>query len=131
MKLRTWAKKAVEAIRAPRNRHVRKAKPKRTSQWTTRDGRVIRVCDMDDTHLANTIRYLERTQVARREHEIHVCMGALSTLHGEMAIDCAERELDGLMDDFNVDAGLPNIYFEMCDEAEERGLLPDYAAKEV
>lgn len=28
--------------------------------WKTKDGRKVRVCDMDDAHLINTIRYMDR-----------------------------------------------------------------------
>jgi len=28
--------------------------------WTTRNGRIVAICDMDDQHLVNTIRMLER-----------------------------------------------------------------------
>lgn len=31
-----------------------------TKHWTTADGRTLRVCDMTDAHLLNTIRYLRR-----------------------------------------------------------------------
>jgi hypothetical protein len=33
-------------------------------EWQTRDGRVLKIYDMDDRHLENTIRYIERTAVA-------------------------------------------------------------------
>ncbi len=31
-----------------------------TDFWTTRDGTHVRICEMDDNHLMNTIRMLER-----------------------------------------------------------------------
>lgn len=32
----------------------------RTQFWTTKDGRNIRVCDMSDRHLNNTVAYIKR-----------------------------------------------------------------------
>jgi len=31
-----------------------------TGYWKTGDGKKVRICDMDNRHLINTIRYLER-----------------------------------------------------------------------
>lgn len=47
--------------------------------WTTRDGRVIRVSDMDDTHVLNTLRHLER----RIEEEEDGAMTAAGYAGGE------------------------------------------------
>lgn len=33
-------------------------------EWQTRDGRVLKFCDMDDRHLKNTIALIERTAAA-------------------------------------------------------------------
>jgi hypothetical protein len=38
-----------------------------TKLWTMRDGRKVRVCDMDDGHLLNAMRMLDRT--GQREFE--------------------------------------------------------------
>lgn len=44
--------------------------------WVTKDGRDIKVTEMDDQHLANAKNYLERRLAKReyRENEIHDCM---------------------------------------------------------
>ena len=42
---------------------------KQTAIWKTRDGKEIRVCDMTDSHLKNTIAFLER-MVHSQEWEV-------------------------------------------------------------
>lgn len=37
--------------------------------WTTRDGRRLRICDMTDAHLRNTLRMLYRNGVCRPDME--------------------------------------------------------------
>lgn len=67
---------------------------KKTKRWTTKDGRKIRICDMTDSHLLNTVAMLERYQKAAESYAISSGHQALSTLRGEMAVDLVERELD-------------------------------------
>lgn len=45
--------------------------PKQTKIWTTRDGERIRICDMTDTHLVNTINMLVRGAPGRYAHALN------------------------------------------------------------
>lgn len=38
--------------------------------WTTRDGRVFKLCEMTDTHLLNTIKYIERGRAVWQNRRI-------------------------------------------------------------
>lgn len=38
--------------------------PKQTARWKTKDGTKIRVCDMDDQHLHNAIKFIRRQWAA-------------------------------------------------------------------
>lgn len=66
--------------------------------WVTRDGREISIREMTDEHLVNTLRMLRRNApVVRLRYEfalIRRLESLLCGLQGEMAIDCAEREID-------------------------------------
>lgn len=71
---------------------------KNTDVWTTKEGRDVRICDMDDRHLINTIKYLERTKIC-------IVGGDLDDPWGDTA-DGTEHDL----------------YPVLCDERKRRGL---------
>ncbi len=62
--------------------------------WATKDGRRIRVRQMDDCHLVNTVNYLLRTEFVMRWQGIMDAKALLATVHGEQALFALEREID-------------------------------------
>lgn len=79
--------------------------------WTTKSGEKLRIVDMTDSHLVNTIRMLERKCV-NHDTMIYPSFG------GEMAQYYAEQE-------FFEDMGKPAFppqYPHLCAEADRRGL---------
>jgi len=44
---------------------------KQTAKWKTKDGKVIRICDMDDNHLVNTLKLFKKQaqKIYKKEHE--------------------------------------------------------------
>jgi hypothetical protein len=58
--------------------------------WKTKDGKSIRIRDMEDSHLVNAIRFLARA------HERYVrdacAIDVAAIFNGEMARMCAEQE---------------------------------------
>ena len=92
----------------------------RERMWTTAEGKRLRVRDMDNGHLVNTIRMLER----RADGEIGACMAI------------AAAEYDGYSDVFDdADVGsIYPIYDDMVAEAKRRGLdltVPAFAANRI
>jgi len=96
--------------------------PAHTKQWTTKDKRTLRVCDMDDIHLMNTIKFLERTCKKRLVYDLALAEWALDFVTGDIATYTAERHADSLSD-VTLNDYLPAIYFDMVEEAEQRGLV--------
>ena len=89
------------------------------SIWTTREGVEMEVSKMDDNHLLNTIRFLERRHNAKRTNIDAYFVGPLAMPQGEMAQDAFWQEFDHAVDTLGpFDA----IYTDMLDEAEARGL---------
>jgi hypothetical protein len=91
---------------------------KQTVVWTTRDKVKIRVCDMSDSHLQNTIDLLERRAKSKLSNLInfYICC---PQPNGEMAQDAFDGEFDRLMD-ANWAVFLPEIYENLKLEQERR-----------
>jgi len=90
--------------------------------WVTRDGAKMRIRDMTNSHLLNSIRMLERNKERAQEQAIELMYRSLGGLHGEHAIDAGEQALD-FLENGEVDThDIFPVYVELTDEAERRGL---------
>jgi len=95
---------------------------KQTKLWTTKTGDKIRICDMSDTHLINTIKMLERCIDRLTQESIIGCCEAGRFLHGEQALQNVEDALlDLTYNGIDPSEEIP-IYNNLCDEALRRNL---------
>jgi hypothetical protein len=99
-----------------------------TKIWTCKDGRRVRICDMDNQHLVNTVRMLER--------KMEDAQSAMNPFmypppQGEMALMAWENECaryhEGSFDDDGGDltyllSSRHPLYEPLLDELERRGL---------
>ena len=85
----------------------------KVATWKTKDGRVLKVADMEDSHLINTIKYMQRRAEHIQWKDVLQMSRFADTLNGEMAVDCAEQSIVELGDMH------PEDYLET---------LPDYQA---
>lgn len=69
-----------------------KRKVKQT-EWKTRDGRILKICDMTTSHLKNTVKYLRVRGYVTPDTFESCAMYAFSSLAGDMAQMAAENEL--------------------------------------
>ena len=85
-------------------------------KWTMRDGTRIWIKDMDDSHLLNTLRMLQRNAHYLRDQTEYEGFKMLNFLQGEMAIESVEQELRKDWTDY-----LPDIYDDLLRYARKRG----------
>lgn len=93
-----------------------------TKTWKQKDGSEIRVCDMDISHLENTIKMLERAGYAKM-HKLHNESLSWAEPQGEMAAMVFEDGLDELLEDIcygHFEKYVNPIYFDMLEEVDRR-----------
>lgn len=93
---------------------------KQTKLWKTKSGERIRICDMKDLHLLNTIKYLHRVFDTWQDQSLLDVASAYGVCGGDMAlysVECAEQDI------INADIydEIPILY-NLEQEAERRGL---------
>lgn len=88
-----------------------------TKKWTQKDGTKIRICDMKDSHLLNSIKMLNRMVETERATLWYPCF------QGEMAQFYAEQEYENFMSDD--ECAYPEIYWDLINDADRRGLKYD------
>jgi hypothetical protein len=89
----------------------------RLKKWTTQSGEQIRIKDMDNNHLLNTIAMLERNAQSILESELAAC--ASIGFQGEMA----QMDQEHFLSYASADDYLPEIYDDLFEEAVRRNLL--------
>lgn len=97
----------------------------KASEWKTKSGQVLKIKDMTDSHLLNTIRFLERAGEKQMQQEIAAAWSCLSSLQGEMATFYCEQDIDRLEETTLEDwLNMTNPkYNRLVAEAEKRKLL--------
>jgi hypothetical protein len=92
-----------------------------TKKWTQKDGTKIRICDMSNQHLLNTIDFLERYSIKRMNYE-HAKFLSYPEPSGEMAMDAYDQGLEQMAQESAEDY-MPQIYWDLQNEKERRGLI--------
>ena len=88
-------------------------------QWTTKDGSKIRIKDMENDHLVNTINFLEKRAMQMAEAELRAC--ANISFSGEEAQRMQDDFLENTPEDI-VENYLPDIFEDLIEEASKRDL---------
>lgn len=82
-------------------------------EWKCQDGRVLKIVDMADGHLRNTIRMLRRNGYCTTT-EFADCAAYATAVNGEYAALAAENEMDQMRPASQLD--------DLIAEADRRGL---------
>ncbi len=84
-------------------------------KWKMKNGQKIWIKDMEDSHLLNTLKLLQRNAWAVESYNSKVALLALQSLQGEQAIYSMENELNRDWWEF-----LPSIYNSLIAYAKKR-----------
>lgn len=96
-----------------------------TGWWMMRDGTRIKIKNMKDSHLLNTIKMMEDRVIPGMEDEISAGWQIYGFVQGEMAEMCIEQDLGRAEEDLFEAQGKLS---ELKAEADKRGLCTKYPA---
>lgn len=98
-----------------------------TKIWETQDGRRIRVCDMDDQHLLNTIKFIpnavERIHSADAMHIMDVSACELGDTEAGWQLERHAMSMLEGSEESQYQNEIPSIWYDMVEEAEQRALI--------
>lgn len=92
----------------------------RPRSWKMKDGNLILISKMEDSHLINTIRFIERNAKAYHEKMTDFYLTCIQP-SGDMAVDMFEREVSFWTEGDYTDI-LPPVYYSLTAEAKKRKL---------
>lgn len=97
---------------------------KQVRVWTCKDGTRIRICDMDDSHLLNACRLIERAAIFCHENNLSEAYQIESTLNGEMAQVCIAQDISRMECEDPLEAfeDYSPMYRSLLNEIERRAL---------
>jgi len=87
-----------------------------TKKWEMKGGTKIRICDMQDSHLINTINMVERNAKYICNAEMEACMSL--DFQGEMA----QMHQDQFLATASYEMFLPEIYYSLLEERDRRNI---------
>ena len=85
-----------------------------TKCWVQRDGTKIRICDMPDSHLLNTIAMVKRYTTDIFHKELQAAIDFAVFITGEQASYAIEDYIRTMEEEGSADYFLPDIYESLC-----------------
>jgi len=92
-----------------------------TKHWIMRNGKHIRICDMEDSHILRTIAMIQLKVWNNYHNSLRSGYSVLGMLQGEMAIDDVESGI-ATLEENGPEEYLPEIYFYLVEDAQRRKL---------
>ncbi len=95
------------------------------TSWTTKDGRVINITDMETDHLINIIRFIERRANPLASELRLIELGKISSMYDSMG-DTSQYAMDGIIDQLATKSDVEILktyhepYKEMLEELNKR-----------
>lgn len=94
-----------------------------SSTWRVKAGQVIKIKELENSHLINIINLLWRNASKIKSRTEVDMLRAIGMLQGEMAMDCADRDLNALMKaDPEEWIFTQEKFKELCAEAKRRDI---------
>jgi len=98
---------------------------KQTRKWKQKDGTKIRICDMSDLHLINTIDLLHRYAKAYKDCRLKSLHELELMFHSELALEDIENEIEFILDTEDKEyIPADGMYETLVLELERRDLEP-------